>query len=165
MKDVDLPVERSITDMAFSRNRSYQASRWRAKLESSASTVIVPVGRPPAVAWGWRALSADLMGDQDPQLLGLRTPSFHECVAEMCISARQRQQNAVRFPNFNSAESASHFPKSPSCWMKNHFPSLQGNRCMKLHTSFLESKGKVEYSEQGGSHAPILLCTLSHWFP
>lgn len=67
------------------------------------------------MTWDWRAGPAGLMKDQDPQLLGLWTPSFHEYVAEMCISARQRQQNAMRFPNFNSAESASHFPKSLSC--------------------------------------------------
>lgn len=67
------------------------------------------------MTWDWRAGPAGLTRDQDPRLLGLWTPSFHEYVAEMCISARQRQQNAMRFPNFNSAESASHFPKSPSC--------------------------------------------------
>lgn len=142
MKDVDLPVERSITDMTFSMSRSYQVSWWQTELESSAST-IMPVRRPPAVTWDWRAVPAGLMGDQDPQLLGLWTSSFNKYVAETCISARQRQQNAMRFPKFNSAESASRFPKSPSCWLKNHLLSLQRNRCMKRHTSFLESKGKV----------------------
>lgn len=67
------------------------------------------------MARDWRAVPAGLIRDQDSQLLGLGTPSFHEDVAEMWISARQRQQNAMRFPNVNSAESASHFPKSRSC--------------------------------------------------
>lgn len=142
MKDMDLPVERSMTDMTFSRSRSYQVSWWQTELESSAST-IMPVGTPPAVTWDRRAVPAGLVREQDPQGLGLQTPSFHEYVAEMCISARQRQQNAMRFPNFNSAEPASHSPKAPSCWMKDHLLSFQGNRCMKLHTSFLESKEKV----------------------
>lgn len=142
MKSVDLPVGTSTTGMTFSRSRSYQVSWWQTKLQTNSST-IMPVGRPPAVTWDWRAVPAGLMRDRDPQLLGLWTPSFHKYVAEMRISARQRQQNAMRFPNFNSAETASHLPKSPSCWMKNHLLSLHGNRCMKLHTSFLESKGKV----------------------